>query len=321
MDDKLLLRFLKHQCSKAELELVEKWIATDKANAGLLFEMERIWSLKDEIYFSDEEKIRQAFKQFAKKNKLQTKRTTRQVLLSSVKYAAAIVIMVLLSLNLYNTVFRTHEVSMNTVEVPRGKHTFLTLSDGTKVWLNADTKFSYPSDFGTSREVYIEGEGYFDVTRNEKKPFVVNGNLFKISVLGTEFNVNAYNNENIDISLKKGRIDVLTDNSENGFFLIPNDQLHIGLDGETTVRQVDMTAIDKWTTGEIVITEQPLSATMKVLERKYDIPIIIMDEELSGEIFSCRAKSGASLEYVLGLLKETKKMNYKFDNGQLLITK
>ena len=102
------------------------------------------------------------------------------------KYAAAIVLIGLLSTNLFYQL-REEPVAMNMVEVPNGQRVSLTLSDGTKVWLNSHSKFTYPARFSSKeRDVKLEGEGFFEVTHNEKSPFVVHADLLHVKVLGTK---------------------------------------------------------------------------------------------------------------------------------------
>lgn len=349
MDDRLLIRFLTHNCSAEDLRQIDEWIAADEANGEWLFQMEQIWSLKDELRFSDEQEINRAFNRFISGNNVDTvPKTIIRILLKWTKYAAAVAIIILLSVNLHVLLTEETEAGMNLVEVPKAEQVTLTLSDGTKVWLNADTKFSYPSRFGDKREVTIDGEGYFDVSENKDKPFIVKGDLFNITVLGTEFNVRSYKDEDTDISLKKGRISVntsdvndqftfdFTDESrlvrdKNNQFVIaenrekillkPNDHLHISTNGKVSLQQMDMSNIDSWRKGEIAFVAQPLSVIVKTLERKYDVHIVLSDRSLENELFNCRTRNGTSLVEVLDLLRTTNKIDYTINDYRILITK
>ncbi|MDR1259325.1 MAG: FecR domain-containing protein [Tannerellaceae bacterium] len=327
MDDQLLIRFLTHRCREEELRQISRWIATDKSNADWLFEMEQIWSLKDELRFSDEQKISRAYNRFVSGMEAKpAMKPGKRVFISVMKYAAAAVIILLLSVNLYR-MLEEEEVplSMNIVEVPMGERASLTLSDGTKVWLNADTRFYYPSRFMSKkrggREVMIDGEGYFEVAKDEKRPFVVKGDLFDISVLGTEFNVKAHKNEPAEISLKEGKIKVGTPGRDDPMILSPNDQIQVSTNGKTRLQQIDMSTVNSWTNGEIAFKDEPLSVIIKTLERKFNTPIVLVDRDLSDELFHCRTSSEKTLPEVLDLLKDTRRMNYRFENNKVLITK
>ena len=167
MNEEILIRFLIHRCTSEEIKVVDQWIASDQANADWLFEMERIWSLKDQLRFSDKQEVERAYARFMsglqeKEVKVEISRR-RPVYISWMKYAAAIVLIGLLSTNLY-FLLQEQPSSMNTIEVPNGQRTSLTLSDGTKVWLNSHSKFTYPAQFSSKmRDVKLEGEGFFEV--------------------------------------------------------------------------------------------------------------------------------------------------------------
>jgi ferric-dicitrate binding protein FerR (iron transport regulator) len=327
MDDQLLIRFLTHRCLEEELRQINQWIAADKTNADWLFEMEQIWSLKDELHFSDEQKIIRAYNHFISgmEAKAVMKQKKQNLFISVAKYAATAAIILLLSINLYKMRDEEVPLTMNIVEVPMGERVSLTLSDGTRVWLNADTRFYYPSRFmskkTSSREVIIDGEGYFEVAKDAKRPFTVKGDLFDISVLGTEFNVKAHKNEAAEISLKEGKIKVGTSGRGDPMILSPNDQIRVSTNGRTRLQQTDMTTINSWTNGEIAFKDEPLSVIIKTLERKFNIPIILIDHDLSDELFHCRTSSEKTLFDVLDLLKDTRRMNYKFEDNRVLITK
>ncbi|MDR0429481.1 MAG: FecR domain-containing protein [Tannerellaceae bacterium] len=325
MDDQLLIRYFTHRCSTEEIKQIGQWIAEDKANADWLFGMEQLWSLKDELRFSEEQEISLAYNRFLwgqKADVTYRRKEHANRYLRWVKYGVAAIIIILLSLNLYQLRQKEGAIAMNMVEVPKGEKASITLSDGTKIWLNAETKFTYPFQFGLkNREVKIEGEAYFEVAKNEKKPFIVKGSNFNIHVLGTRFNVNAHPGEDVSIALKEGKISVDSKNSENQMILKPSDYLQLTTDGRTILQKTDISTIDSWTKGEVAFTAQSLAAIVRSLERTFNVPIILKDESLSRELFNCRAQAGTSLFGILELLRETRRMNYRFDNDSIVITK
>lgn len=325
MNDQLLIRFLTHDYSPEDLKEINHWIAQDKANADWLFEMERIWIMKDEIRFSDEEVISRSYNQFlsSKKNNLAPlPQKKRNRLFTWVKYGAAAIVLLLLSFNIYRSQYGEDTPAINMIETQKGEKVSVTLSDGTKVWLNAETKFTYPSGFGRKkREVTIEGEGYFEVARNEQKPFVLNGKEFNIHVLGTQFNVNAYPGEDVSIALKEGKINVEVKEAESQLELNPSDHLRLTADGQTILEKIDVATINSWTKGEFIFVAQPLVVILRSLERSFNVPIVLEEESLSSELFNCRAQSGTSLRGILKLLRDTRKMNYRIENDSIIITK
>lgn len=320
MDDQILIRFITHRATPEEVKAIDRWITANEDNGRYLFELERVWSLKDERHFSDKYEIHTAFERL--KQKIHAK-NMRYRLYSWSKYVAVIILIVLLSANLYEMAQRERSGGMNVIEVPKGDQVLLTLSDGTKVWLNAETTFSYPSHFTSkTREVFIEGEGYFEVSPDAKKPFFVKGDLFNVKVVGTEFNVQSYKNEDAVISLKEGKIEVAPAGiPERNMTMTVNEQIRYTTDGQTILKKKDLQAVDAWRKGEIAFYAQPLSDIMKALERKYGRTIVLNDKELAGMIFTCRTKSGATLMEVLNLLKETQRIDYVFEHNKIVITK
>lgn len=325
MDDQLLIRFLTHDYSPEDLKEINRWIAQEKANADWLFEMERIWTLKDELRFSDEEVISRSYNQFLSRkrnNLILLPQKRRNLLFTGMKYGVAAIILFLLLLNIHRSHYRENTSAINMIETSKGEKASVTLSDGTKIWLNAETKLTYPSQFGEGkREVTIEGEGYFDVAKNEQKPFVLNGEEFNIHVLGTQFNVNAYPGEDVSIALKEGKISVEVKEAESQLELNPSDHLRLTADGQTILQKIDVATINSWTKGEFIFVAQPLAVILRSLERSFNVPIILEEESLSSELFNCRAQTGTSLLGILELLRETRKMNYRFDNDSIIITK
>lgn len=331
MNEELLIRFLTHRCTPEELKEVDEWIVADQANAGWLFEMERIWSFKDELRFSDKREIETAYACFisclqGKEEKLNVvnmnKVYTAPVYLSWIKYAAAVILIGLLSFNLYFLV-KEEPVSMNMVEVPNGQRASLTLSDGTKVWLNSHSKFIYPAQFSSkSRHVALEGEGFFEVTRNEKSPFIVQADLFQVKVLGTQFNVKAYEKEPSSVTLAEGKVEVVTTDNKHRITLKPNEQITYSKENGLTInKSVNATLVRVWTSGEAAYVNKRLDEIAIDLERRFDVHIRIQDQALNAEIFTCRFKETATIGQVLTLLKDTRKLDYKIQGDHIEIYK
>ena len=182
MDEQLLLKFLMGQCSEEESRKIMEWISLDKANEELLFELEQVWSLKNEIHFSSEEEVDSAFESLMfelekipsiDKEENMPQITGRQKKInihfpSWVKYAAAAILILFFSYTIFN-LRPGQDIVWNKVEVPRGQKVSLTLSDGTKVWLNSESEISYPSSFSSKeRTIKLKGEGYFEVISSKE---------------------------------------------------------------------------------------------------------------------------------------------------------
>lgn len=323
MNEELLTRFLTKTCTAEELLEVEKWISADQTNADWLFGMEHIWSLKDELRFSDKKQIEAAYHRFM--NAVDQKVTPRTVKMPFrkrwIRYAAAVVIVFLLAANIYQ-LFRDSPSSISTenrIEVPLGQRVSITLSDGTKVWLNAGSILSYPSQFTLKdRSVRLDGEGYFEVVADEKHPFIVQTSMLDVKVLGTKFNVQAYPDEDIAVSLVEGKLRVQAGQQTT---LMSTNELvtyseNLGLQH---IKNKDIQHTIQWTSGEFMFIDRELAYIAKSLERHFDVTISIDTPELAEERFSCRTQQGATLEQVLDLLKSTKKIDYTINGKKVLI--
>ena len=141
-----------------------------------------------------------------------------------IKYAAAVTIIGLLTFNLVQITNENKDVPDNIVVVPKGQRVCLTLSDGSTIWLNAGSRFTYPAKFSKKeRNVTLDGEGYFEVAKNPDAPFTVNLPALDIKVLGTKFNVTAFDNEPSQISLCEGSVEVSTTDGLSRHIMEPND--------------------------------------------------------------------------------------------------
>lgn len=332
MDENLLIKYLTHTATSNELKVIEQWMSLDKRNEEWLFDMDRIWSLKDELRYSDEIIIGKAYDRFVSKikgKKKQQERQTRNLLFSSMfnsflRYGAVACLAVLFSFVLFKYSPKGSNITSleyNTVEVPKGQRVSIILSDGTKVWLNAESKFTYPSYFSKyERKVKLEGEGFFIVNHNPDKPFIVEGELLEVKVLGTKFNFKSYIDEDASVTLAEGKVEVSTNDGENNITLKPSEQVVYSSEtGITLNKNVDSELQKLWIKGEIVFQNQPLSVICKDLERKFDVRIIIEDSELAKELFTCRFKESLNVQQVMNLLKATKELNYTVNESIITI--
>ncbi len=178
------------------------------------------------------------------------------------------------------------EAAYNTMSTPKGRQFILQLPDGTRVWLNAASSIRYPTAFvGSERKVEILGEAYFEVAKNANMPFRVNvNNRVEVEVLGTSFNVNAYENEaNISATLLEGSVKVAAFQgmpSDRPVTLKPGQQaqiMQVGQKARSGIKVINDADIDKvmaWKNGAFNFTDVSLKDVMKQLERWYDIEVI-----------------------------------------------
>lgn len=172
-----------------------------------------------------------------------------------------------------------HKVKMMELSTPRGKDCKVTLPDGSQVWLNADSKISFPEQFiGKERNVRVEGEAFFQVTKDAKHPFVVTTDFFTTTVHGTTFNVNAYSTKTASVTLVTGSVAVKTANGKETI-MTPGQMTVCDAQGNTHVSEVDTYPLIQWKDGFFYFNNERLVDIMMELGRWYNVSIVFEHEE------------------------------------------
>lgn len=211
-------------------------------------------------------------------------------------------------------------IAYNYLTIPRGAQFFLELSDGTKVWLNSDSKIKYPVSFikNQSREVeLIYGEAYFDVSHSSNHngaTFNVHTITQDIEVLGTEFNIKAYQDENfVFTTLLKGKISV--DNGIVNKILMPGEQSIVNINNEKIkTLKVDVSYEVSWKQGFFMFDKEPLELMMKTLSRWYDVEIIFEEKSKRNLLFSGILKRTNSIKELLENIEKTEEVTFEIKN-------
>ncbi|GAA3579149.1 FecR family protein [Snuella lapsa] len=221
----------------------------------------------------------------------------------------------------YNTTPKSAEVdkpvAYNVLTIPRGGQFFITLSDGTKVWLNSDSQLRYPVTFASNKPRHVElvyGEAYFDVSpslEHNNTHFIVNTHEQDIDVLGTEFNVKAYREDPvIATTLVEGK--VLVTSADVSEQLVPGQQsrLHIGTD-QIDISEVNVSDVISWKDGFFSFKDKPLKEIMLVLSRWYDIEVF-MENEAAGDIkFNGVFNKKQHIENILKIIENTHEVKFE----------
>lgn len=212
------------------------------------------------------------------------------------------------------------EVQFNTMSTPKGRQFSLLLPDGTRVWLNAASSIRYPTAFtGKERRVEINGEAYFEVAKTGI-PFRVNvNNKAEVAVLGTHFNVNAYENEeSIHTTLLEGSIRVMP-LSGDGIILKPGQQGVIPPAGKVVqlINNIDTDKVMAWKNGLFYFEGLTLEETMRQLERWYDITVVY-EGAVPNIRFGGKMSRDVSLEGLLQLLSDSQ-LKFRIEEGRRLI--
>ena len=204
---------------------------------------------------------------------------------------------------------------------PTGGEYFLTLSDGTRVFLNAASELKYPVEFvGGKRVVDLDGEAYFEVRKDSLRPFIVRVNGAEVTVLGTSFNVNTYGDDGqIYTTLVNGSVRILSEKNGQEEVLTPGMQGVMNIQtGQLTVREVDVESYVAWREGRFVFRTMTLDLIMHQLQRWYDFEVFYQNPELKEYEFRGVIKRDMDLDKVLSVIKAT--TNVDFDVKGKVIT-
>ncbi|MFH6956915.1 FecR family protein [Flavobacterium aquidurense] len=228
----------------------------------------------------------------------------------------------------YNAAAGNQKVVYNQIKIPNGKTFNLTLSDGTHVYLNAGSTLRFPVNFikGMKREVYLEGEAFFEVSKDKLHPFIVNANAINVKVLGTKFNVSSYaEDKEVSTVLVEGSVSLNNDAKPNEkTMLIPG---YKGAWSKTSdkilLEKVDTSLYTNWMKGELVFKNVAFEAIIKKLERTYNVKIINHDEELNHtEINASFNKNIENINSVMNAISSVRGFNYQItEDKSIIITK
>lgn len=189
---------------------------------------------------------------------------------------------------------------MRCVSTPRGMDFKVILNDGTEVWLNAESKISFPSAFiDGERKVSVEGEAYFKVVRDEERPFIVNVDGKDVRVLGTEFNVRNYTHEYSQVALVKGSVMVCNEGTNTCTMLKPGQDAVWSDNGKVEVHEIDTYSITQWIDGLFYFDEQPLAAILREIGRWYNYGVVFKNNGHTNYKMHFSASKDDTIEHVI----------------------
>ena len=192
--------------------------------------------------------------------------------------------------------------------IPRGKTFFLTLSDGTRVWMNAESNIRFPVEFrGSERKVFIEGEAYLEVTHNAQSPFRIETPSGEITVLGTEFNVSGYEGSDTEVTLVEGSVEVSDADRQRTVRIRPGEQASLQTDGGFAVQKVDVSQYIHWREGYFYYDNVTLLDIMKELGRWYNVSVVFCNADAMESRLHFVADRRQDLQHALTLLNRMNK--------------
>ena len=328
--DELIANYLTEGLDKNALDELKTWIAASAENQQYFFRQREIWFSavsREAASVYDKDKAFENFRNRVESQKEIQSTSRRGFSLSALwRYAAVVAIIIAVGCISYwqgevNVKDTFADIS---VEAPLGSKTKLYLPDGTLVWLNAGSRMTYSQGFGVdNRKVELEGEGYFEVKRNEKIPFFVKTKDLQLQVLGTKFNFRDYPEDHeVVVSLLEGKVglnNLLREEKEA--VLSPDERAVLNkANGLLTVESVTASNASQWTDGYLFFDEELLPDIAKELERSYNVKIHIANDSLKTfRFYGNFVRREQNIQEVLEALASTEKMQYKIEERNITI--
>ena len=321
LDEELMAKFLMGECSEEELCKVNAWLDESDGNARELFRIEQIYHLGKSEEFADEKKIEKAEKQLFKRlAQEEAKRNKVRRLNAWMRYAAMFIGIFFISGLSYHIYQSQSEESKLVAVTARDEVKELMLPDGTKVWLNKHTTLKYPREFSEKgRNVYMEGEAYFEVAKDTAHPFIVKTDLLETQVLGTSFNIRVYSPDNAHVTLLEGSIKVSDTHHTKELLIKPGQNATLQKGGTFSIHEGQAKEYSTWAEGQFYFDDTELIEIMRELGRWYNVNIIFTSKEAMHYRMHFQSDRGDSLPQVLNLLNSMQKVNAKFENDKVIV--
>lgn len=311
--DQLITNRLLGAISPEDNQLLDEWIAEKIENQKYYSEQNKLWNLflmHQKMQKIDERKAYQ---------KISTQLFSRKKisLFTIIQRIAAILLLPVIIISAYyifseKTRHEQHAMVYNTAETPLGMRSSLILPDGTKVWLNAGSKLSYPVIFSDKfRAVNLEGEAYFEVKKDKKWPFVVHSANMNIVVSGTTFNCNAYpENDQIQTILVEGHVTVMNESATVSKELHPNELAIFSKNNQQISKsKIDIEKYIAWKSGKLMFRDDKMNLVVEKLQRWYNVEFEIKDQEIVDYIYTATFVD-ESLDQVLKMLSLSAPIRY-----------
>jgi ferric-dicitrate binding protein FerR (iron transport regulator) len=322
ISEAILTRYLQNECSEEDLRILNAWLSEKAENRQELFTMEALFKTNNWKRYSDPVFLQKEKAKLYKRIDKETATKEHRLLIKRVmQYAAIAAIAVLISVGAYH--FHTNS-SMQTMAAGQDNVKQIVLPDGTKVWLNHSSELKYPEKFtGKNRTVHLEGEGYFEVTKNAEHPFIVETKRMEIMVLGTTFNVISPQTTDISsVTLLEGEVKVKGNHQEGTIFLTPGQRAELNPSThKLQVMNLEQVSLDVvWHNGLIPFHQASIEEIGNVLEQLYHIKVHF-NSPAPGKTYSGVLKKQDSIGEMLHLLNHSIPIEYEIKGDEVYITR
>ena len=313
----ILGRYIANEATPDEIVHVERWLADD-ANKQILIRLKKAMAVVDQERFQTEKAWRQV------EGRLSGKGTTGKVLYKLYLKVAAVALLLICSVFVISQIImdgKPETIRFLTLHTGQEMKQFM-LPDSSVVYLNKNSSFSYPDEFNDSiRLVKLQGEAYFEVFRKEDQPFVVETNMVGVRVLGTTFNVKAYDSEkDVSVVVTSGLVKISKLDSDKNSLLIGKDEIAT-LKEQGSIQKEKLKPENNylaWKTGVLMFRQMSLAEVIEVINRHYDANIFLKNEAL----FNCKLTAtfdNKELDEVVHVLAMTFNLSVEKHSNKIIL--
>ena len=330
----ILIRVIQGVQSEKEMHLFLRWYRDSEENKELFFQLKHLYELREDGGMPNEAEITASWERL--REKLDNYPNARSLASSAVQakkrsiiwrytgVAAIAVLIVVLASRLFQLQAPVEWVEVRTD--PKSEPRTILLSDGSTVQLNASSLFRYPEKFGKrTREVYLDGEAYFDVAKNKRGTFIVHTDKQRVNVLGTEFNVLGYATDPYTITtLVTGSVSLEVYDDENNrtkeIVMHPNQQVYFDKEHQRTIlSNVESLDATSWIQGVYSFRETPLKEIARRLEKVHGVAFMIPEEAQQNEEYTGKFFLNQGIDEVAEVLNFKKQFRIQFSNDTIFI--
>lgn len=321
-NEEIIVRYFDNSLSTEEEEILFEWLKSSEENRSIFLQYKKMYAVGKIRYYSSPLVLENALNTFTRRTETMQKQKTRKVRIQMLKYAAMLMLLFSVSYLTWRIAIPP-EIKYNTVIVDQGDDVKeLTLPDGSRVWLNNGSTFTYPENFSTSaRTVTLSGEAYFKVKTDSTRPFIVKTSSMQVKVFGTSFNVNTINNDNtIKTTLESGRVTI---NDRKGKLLtnmLPGQMASYNVTGgKVEILNVNTDLYTLWRKGLIVLDKASLNDIAEKIESIYNVNITINSQQKLPNKINFVFRKTQNLDTVMRMLEYVVPIKHKKYDNQIFI--
>lgn len=320
IDENILIKYLDGTLPEDERKQVDAWVAESPENEKLFEQVYFTLQVTDRLRVMESVNPEMALVSFKEKIRKQNKKVSLRRSWQMLQRVAAVLFIPVLVLSAYFFMqMGKDRVRMVEVRTNPGVISTFELPDGSKVWLNAGSTLKYPENFWPEcRQVELTGQGYFEVTKNPKKPFIVKVDpVYSVEVLGTRFDVSAYNDDElVETTLVEGSVRLNIAQAGGKVvhqILKPNEKAEYRrINNKLSIQTVNADNNIAWRNGEIIFRNNSMEQVLRTLTRHYNVTFNVKDKEVLNAVITARFKD-EQLPQVMEYIKLASNIKFKIE--------